>query len=206
MLRDRVIVLTVPHASCPRTLVPGHPCDTGAEDAARMLHARLAPHVEVLLNVARRHRVPELGGIDMNRHGSRETPFRQQILADIQHARAQGREAWVVDVHSFPPAAAAGVELFPGDPDIALLDVPPRFPPYGRHAAYVQDALRIMRTGAQELNVTLVHGDERNDIIITSRAQGARSLLVEFNERLDTVAFRAHKQAAVERLVQWMLA
>ena len=203
-MRDRTVIITVPHASCPRAFVPQHPCDTGAEGAARMLQEHLAPEVQVFLNVARIHRVPELGGIDMNRPESRNTPFRQEILGDIQRAHAQGHEAWVVDVHSFPPAASfGGIEIFPGDPDIALLDVPPRF---GEHADYVRKALQIMRANAPPLlKITLTHGDERNDIIITSREQGARSLLVEFNERLDALAFRAHLEAAVERLAQWIL-
>lgn len=157
------VLLTVPHASCPRDHKHGHPCDTLAKHAARRVFdcARSDSGIErplVSKDVPR-------AVCDLNRIQCRDHPWREKIR---QRLRAGG-VAFVLDVHSYPPTTPKGWAPF----DLVLLDDAPA------PRTYTLDFARYM--DAAGIRVAVFRG-KGNDIQDEARELGVRSMLLEFNE------------------------
>ena len=159
------VVLTVPHGTCPDEgdVAGGHPCDWIAERSAQMIYQNLGSAAELFVAKDVPRRV-----CDLNRLWCRDHPWRERVREAVRAS------TFVLDVHSYPPGVGGWSDF-----EIVLLDdaQEPAFP-----LPYVADLSRYL--AGKGVLVSIGRGGG-NDIQDEMRAMGARSVLIEFNERLD---------------------
>jgi hypothetical protein len=156
------IILTVPHATGEND--KEHTYDKIAKDVAVELDKKLKEKgIEVETIIGNIERTD----IDLNRPESRDTEFRNKI------SNAITEDAFLIDVHSFPP----------DDPSNAPFDVVVYDIPVDRDDIYVADILFILN------KVGLVAGYHkaytRDDIVMQMLSEGANAVLLEFNENIE---------------------
>ncbi len=98
-LNDRensLILITVPHAECPKQFVDNlHPCDLAAEPAAKILYNFLSlMSFRVKIEFGDINRVLD---VDLNRKESRGIEFRERIKKIVSETPV----SWIIDMHSF---------------------------------------------------------------------------------------------------------
>jgi len=168
-LRQKFVILTVPHAACPTGILgylPHHLCDFIAEKAARGLDERIeVPHTLIVGDMERLD-------CDLNRPHCRDTPFRHRIRTFIQKFKSS-HQVWVLDIHSFPHAMTDY-----GTAEVAFLED-------GETASrYTSDLADWLRTNEIFARVHVGAADGGADIETEARSLGVRSTLIEFNEDL----------------------
>jgi predicted N-formylglutamate amidohydrolase len=172
-----MFIVTVPHARC-RTfdLEAGvHTCDTLARRAAESIASELArvgaDVVGPIVGNTNRRDAP-----DLNRSGSRDSRFRDEIASEIRKTNGPGRRPFVVDVHSFNPGAGWEHEGR-GEPLIVFLD--------GRRAYGIPGIPERLKGMLPSwlADRTSVGGSIENDIVATAVDSGASgAVLIEFSE------------------------
>lgn len=161
----RSIVITVPHARCPKA-VKGHECDTAALQVARDLEAGLRRRgVQVQTFVGDLPRTE----CDLNRSSCRETPFRRKVRAALDRCR---NGCLLVDVHSRMPEST---ERY-GRDDLTFLHRS------GNETVIAAARDRIRRGSTRGVSSNVVPGSTTNDLVEESFELGVPAVLVEANE------------------------
>jgi hypothetical protein len=167
------VTITVPHAAgCGGSF--GHPCDYASIDFADRLEDSLK-RIGVR-DVQTAQATTPRTELDMNRKRARKAKYRRDIISWI---RSNKNRTWVVDVHSFPG------DSFRTGSDFVILDT--RDGNYDTHTPYVRGLTEYARE--RGLSVSDIPGadswqKETNDIMDTSRGEGAYSFLIEVKEDL----------------------
>lgn len=156
------IIITIPHAACPRRRDREHLCDYGAKEYAKGLRDALERQGRsVCLFVGREPR----SRLDLNRPESRTHPWRERL----RKALRSSPEAILIDMHSFPP------DDF-GDADVSVYDMPP-----GADDRFVRELRGAV--ARQGLSQAHAKGGEQNDIVMEAIGEGRKAALVEVNEK-----------------------
>ena len=175
ILRGRMksVVLVTPHSLCTKDAPPGHWCDSASLPAALCVRDELNRRS----GIADTHLVESYTPrylCDLNRPQCRDRPFRKRIREIVDGEKRSGRDAMVLDVHSFP---REGVDWGAGE--LVVLDV---HPSTGTWYGYNVDLVRMLREGG--IDAKLVKGSQMNDITVEFNAPPYEivATLIEFDE------------------------
>lgn len=165
------VVETTPHSYCiPGDTTTEHKCDFSAGISGKILQDELVDTgIPVKWFPSDTHR----SIYDMNREPSRETKYRKDVASYVAgEVATPGRETWVIDVHSFPPEYT-GFE----NHEVALLI-------FTNQMRNPRNSLLVEYLKVGKIDYGIYEASPLNDIMKTSIAMGAYSILIELNERL----------------------
>ena len=178
-----LVMLTVPHSTCPEFPRTGHPCDYAAQTSATHLKKALEraglPCELFVADVPR-------GTSDMNREESRGSKWRERI----ERRMASGRVVLVLDVHSFPDLPDDDPrDVFKGRSLVTMrlaewtaADI--KFSEPDEAVAWQKQLATKVQQDTQ-LPTAATLGSRVNDIMLQAFDHGLPSALLEFSERLD---------------------
>lgn len=188
------VLLTVPHAACPKVMSDLlHTCDTAAPRAARELQAsleRAGMRSELLVaTVPRKYS-------DMNRSESRGSEWRTRVEAAMS-GRGK-RPNLLLDVHSFPArSAGSSDDAFYGKALVVMIlekfttELGKRVKfgegreavQFSRNFPWQADMVKYVQKNA-DLPIGMTYGSLANDLMVRAEQSGIPSALLEFSEDL----------------------
>jgi len=189
------VLLTVPHAACPRVMSdPLHSCDTAAPRAAQELYAaleRVGISAQLLVaDVPRKYS-------DMNRYESRGSEWRTKVEAAMSgHGK---RPKLLLDVHSFPARSAESPDdVFYGKAMVVM--ILEKFTTelgkkiiigggkeviqYSRNFPWQAEMVKYVEKTAR-MPIGMTYGSLANDLMVRAEQSGIPSALLEFSEDLN---------------------
>lgn len=178
------VIITVPHA-CDLS----ERCDTYVEDVVMLLKEQMAkkrcrPYI-IISNTER-------DCIDMNRHESRGTRFRNEIDNMVKElTKTYGKKPTLIDFHTYPKEVPRY-----GTKDIVIFDMP-----------YKDDDLLVGRTMEStkktSLNVVSKRAKLTNDIIFQHR-DDTHALLIEVNDIIGEIP-KSDMESKIDKLAEGIL-
>jgi len=164
------VILTIPHAMCP-IIYSGHPCDTIAPEAAKIVEDEYLRYDTGEARVLIADVVRTV--MDYNRFESRDSRFRTKLRNTVQQSRLE--EVMVLDVHSFPPDLGFFFDL-----EVAILE------DEQRPTSYTVSLLNYLISRGVSAGA-LASAPGKNDITFEMRNElFVEAILIEFNEGLLT--------------------
>jgi hypothetical protein len=190
--QERVIVITVPHATCPSdedteawAATGNHACDFAGPRAALSLQATLVSEGQPVFEIREiRGDLPRTV-VDMNRFVSRGSLWRKRVADCLSPAATK----CLVDAHSFPRDHVP----FSGNDVVEYTE--------GARARWQED-LRAVIVGADgRFKCGFMSNPDTTDIIQDAHEHGVPAVLIEFSEGLDDAALRE----ACQRIARYLI-
>jgi len=179
------ILVTVPHAACPKSWSPRH-CDRTAEEVALLLAEELPK--KGLRGVVHIYKGRQRSQIDMNRKSSRSSEWREMVRRDMQES-----PAFHLDIHSFSRTPKHR-KKFPNYSPVYALHVDG---PASEHATEMMAAI----ANIPENPFPVYSGAPGMNALQEEAIQmGIPSVLLEFDESIRGEDLRPY----VERLVRYL--